>query len=94
MSKLFRDWYHWCEDNYENLSKAERTQFHEFFNEEYLDEGNMERKKPKKAAFEKALKDKLKKDGVSKKWMQDHLIVDFIGFDDEEEGDENEKSDR
>lgn len=27
--------------------------------------------------FEKAIKDRLKKDGISEEWMEDHLIIDF-----------------
>mgnify|MGYP003626015930 FL=1 len=34
-----------------------------------------------KKALEKAMKDKLAKEGVNKEWMKDHLIIDMGGDD-------------
>jgi hypothetical protein len=33
--------------------------------------------------FEKLIKEKLEKDGVSKEWMKDHLIIEGLDDDDE-----------
>lgn len=45
-----------------------------------------------KNEFEKLVKEKLEKDGVNKKWMEKHLIIDTISKEDIEElmGDKDE----
>jgi len=41
-----------------------------------------EKRKLKLSDIDKAIKDKLKQDGIKDKWIGKHLTIDVIGFED------------